>query len=511
MLPSNEEINGAGTAAVTVVNVAPTFEAGPDETLQPSVAGAFSRTRPFTDPGADAWSGTVNYGDGTGDQPLLANQAAKTFDLLLHTYTEDGTFTVTVNLTDGESASVSDTFDVTVILNTPPAAKPDSVSTNEDGPVVFNVLADNGNGADSDAEGNIVPALTVELNDPATGVLTNNGSGSFTFDPNGAFESLAVGESASESFDYQIEDTFGETATATVTITINGQNDAPTADDGALGVNEDDGATNVTATLLAGDTDPDTSDTLSVSAINTTGTIGIVTLVEGVVSYNPNGQFESLAVGETANTTFGYTLSDGNGGTDTATVTVTITGQNDAPESVTIIQIGDGSFVFPIGTVSFAGSFTDADSNDTHTAVWTFTRTVSNLVDTDVVTGTVNQVTCTVGDTVDFSLATFGTGVYTVTLTVDDGNGGVAESASEGFVIYDPSGGFVTGGGWIDSPAGADTLNPLATGKATFGFVSKYKKGTTTPTGQTEFRFKAGDLNFHSTSYDWLVVAGARA
>ena len=46
-------------------------------------------------------------------------------------------------------------------------------------------------------------------------------------------------------------------------------------------------------------------------------------------------------------------------------------------------------------------------------------------------------------------------------------------------------------------------------GKATFGFVSKYKKGASAPTGDTEFQFKAGDLNFHSTSYDWLVVTGS--
>jgi hypothetical protein len=45
------------------------------------------------------------------------------------------------------------------------------------------------------------------------------------------------------------------------------------------------------------------------------------------------------------------------------------------------------------------------------------------------------------------------------------------------------------------------------TGKATFGFVSKYKKGADVPTGQTEFVFKAAGLNFHSSSYDWLVIA----
>lgn len=78
-------------------------------------------------------------------------------------------------------------------------------------------------------------------------------------------------------------------------------------------------------------------------------------------------------------------------------------------------------------------------------------------------------------------------------------------------VVYDPEAGFVTGGGWIDSPEGAYPADPTLTGKANFGFVSKYKRGTTTPIGATEFRFKAADLDFHSNHYEWLVVAGARA
>jgi Tol biopolymer transport system component len=48
------------------------------------------------------------------------------------------------------------------------------------------------------------------------------------------------------------------------------------------------------------------------------------------------------------------------------------------------------------------------------------------------------------------------------------------------------------------------------TGRASFGFVSKYKKGATIPTGQTQFQFKVAGLNFHSDSYDWLVVSGSR-
>jgi hypothetical protein len=49
------------------------------------------------------------------------------------------------------------------------------------------------------------------------------------------------------------------------------------------------------------------------------------------------------------------------------------------------------------------------------------------------------------------------------------------------------------------------------TGKVSFGFVAKYMKGATVPTGQTEFNFNVANLNFHSSSYEWLVIAGAKA
>ena len=74
--------------------------------------------------------------------------------------------------------------------------------------------------------------------------------------------------------------------------------------------------------------------------------------------------------------------------------------------------------------------------------------------------------------------------------------------------VYDPTAGFVTGGGWIMSPAGAMPDNPTAAGKANFGFVSKYEKGKTVPTGDTQFQFQAGNFDFKSTSYDWLVISG---
>jgi hypothetical protein len=101
-------------------------------------------------------------------------------------------------------------------------------------------------------------------------------------------------------------------------------------------------------------------------------------------------------------------------------------------------------------------------------------------------------------------------GIYDVCLTVNDGYVD-SEQVCTLAVIYDPDGGFVTGGGWIDSPEGAYSAGPSLTGKATFGFVSKYKKGADVPTGQTQFQFKVADLNFHSDTYQWLVVAGHQA
>ena len=60
------------------------------------------------------------------------------------------------------------------------------------------------------------------------------------------------------------------------------------------------------------------------------------------------------------------------------------------------------------------------------------------------------------------------------TLTVTDDDSGVGMSTFQYIVVYDPSAGFVTGGGWINSPMGAYAANPSLTGKANFGFEAKY-------------------------------------
>lgn len=149
-----------------------------------------------------------------------------------------------------------------------------------------------------------------------------------------------------------------------------------------------------------------------------------------------------------------------------------------------------------------SADFTDTGTLDTHTAEW-------DWGDGSTSAGTVtesNGAGCATGNHTYVAA-----GVYTIQITVTDNLGASDVEIYKYVVIYNPDGGFVTGGGWINSPTGAYTADPSLAGKANFGFVSKYEKGKTIPTGQTQFQFKMADLNFHSATYEWLVVSGTKA
>jgi uncharacterized delta-60 repeat protein len=209
---------------------------------------------------------------------------------------------------------------------------------------------------------------------------------------------------------------------------------------------------------------------------------------------------ESGAVCPLGSTRVTCTATDGAGLSAMCSFTITI--ENPPPEaSVTGPPSGA---VFPVGTlVTLAGTCTD-NAGDMHTATW--------ICDGTPVAGEMNELTGEVTATVAFTMP----GVYQVALTITDvcGNSVTVTSVDDGpamVVIYDPNGGFVTGGGWITSPPGAYPADPALTGKASFGFVSKYQKGATAPSGQTEFLFRVANFNFHSLVYEWLVVAGPKA
>ena len=110
--------SGSDSFHVAVSNAAPSVQAGPDATI--AAGGTLSRPGSFSDPGSlDSWTATVNYGDGSGTQPLLLPGLDHSFQLL-HTYTSPGQFTVTVTVTDDDGGAGSDTVTVTVEVHRRP-------------------------------------------------------------------------------------------------------------------------------------------------------------------------------------------------------------------------------------------------------------------------------------------------------------------------------------------------------------------------------------------------------
>ena len=81
--------------------------------------GTLTRAGSFADPGADVWTATVDYGDGSGLKPLTLDPD-KTFTLS-HGYTDNGTYTVTVVVNDGLASSLPASFTV-VVTNVAPTA-----------------------------------------------------------------------------------------------------------------------------------------------------------------------------------------------------------------------------------------------------------------------------------------------------------------------------------------------------------------------------------------------------
>ena len=163
---------------------------------------------------------------------------------------------------------------------------------------------------------------------------------------------------------------------------------APDAIDDTITTDEDN-ATNQNipnSNLLQNDTDAD-GDTLTVVAINDDESLvgtqirlstgGLLTVnSDGSFDFDPNGEYEDLAVGETRTDRFTYRITDelidpNNQGFDTATATITITGLNDDPEI--LILSGDSAnetIVETNGNLSTSGTLTvrDVDLTDFVTA-----------------------------------------------------------------------------------------------------------------------------------------------
>ncbi len=209
------------------------------------------------------------------------------------------------------SRGLTETFTFVInSINDAPVATDGDFSVKEDG--VFS-----GELMFSDVDGDTLTVNTTPIAGPTNGIVELNSDGTFTYTPSANFFGR-------DSFTYEVSDSNGGTAQATVIIDVVAVNDAPVASDDTFNVDEDGVLSDQ---LLSNDSDID-GDTLTVNTTPIAGpTNGIVELnSDGTFTYTPDENFFGTD-------SFTYEVSDGNGGTDQATVSINIAAVNATPEA----------------------------------------------------------------------------------------------------------------------------------------------------------------------------------
>ena len=162
----------------------------------------------------------------------------------------------------------------------------------------------------------------------------------------------------SDSFTCDVDDNFLETATVTVNVTINAENDDPQGGSLSTTVNEDSAAADYNIVALVTDVDIDNEgDTLSLISCGDSAVNGILVVnnAPGTITYTPGNN-------DTNGDSFDCTVNDAAGASATVSVTISITPENDPPTAngtaPTLTIDEDGS-----GTVKPADFASDVDDD----------------------------------------------------------------------------------------------------------------------------------------------------
>jgi probable HAF family extracellular repeat protein len=171
---------------------------------------------------------------------------------------------------------------------------------------------------------------------------------------------------------------------------------------------------------------------------------------------------------------------------------------NDAP---VVGPVAPSDPVAAGSATTFAVSFTDQNRDDTHVASWSWGDGCANIpgsVTESRGVGTARAVHryCTPG-------------IYALRVTVTDSTRRSA-SVTRNVVVYDPSTVAAAGDGWFMSPQGALRQDRVQAGRASFSFVSALTPAAVAGAKPWALQFHVANLNFQSTAYDALSLAGGR-
>ncbi len=380
-------VGGTSTASINVQvnNVAPIVSAGGDVTL--SAGALFTRTGSFTDPGAETWSASVNYGDGTNF--ALPLNPDKTF-ALSHFYGKPGTYLVRVVVSDSLSAAGTAAFNVT-ISNTAPVITAVAPQTVAQGSVSVLQVATFTDGSALERHtgsidwGDSVVTSAIVTDDGNTGVI----SGSHAYSTTGSYTATIT-----------VTDDSGASGTATLAITVT--NSAPsilmparlTVNEGSQLVSSGsfvDVGANKTWTATVDYGDGSGSNPLMLNA-DKSFALGHV--------YAKSGSFTATV-----------TIRDSNGGQSSATSLVVV---NDIAPAITL---GPGGSIQIGSPFTASGSFTDPGAQ-----TWTAT------VDYGDGSG-VQALTLNADKTFSLSHRYTTAGTFTVTVVVNDSGGALSSKS----------------------------------------------------------------------------------
>ncbi|PHZ83456.1 hypothetical protein CRD36_18025 [Paremcibacter congregatus] len=256
---------------------------------------------------------------------------------------------------DSNGDSATTTSIISVDVNNGPDAVADTASAGENQAITVDVLAN-----DTDINGDTLSLTDVVVPSGQGGVSIVDGQ--VQFDPGSDFDDLKAGETQDVVVTYEASDGQGGSVESTLTITVTGSNDGPVAEADVAMTGED---SSVTLNVLANDTDVE-GDSLSVTSASVSSGQGAVTINDdGTLSYDPGESYAGLDDGESATVEISYTVSDGQGGTDSATATVTVTGSNDGPVVGTVdlgATLEDTSMTFTAADLLSNSTDVDGDS-----------------------------------------------------------------------------------------------------------------------------------------------------